>query len=142
VKPPPAVGMGLAIANGTDTWDPPRFASAMVRSGGNVVRLDDASDATSGIEMFAIPDFDPAFEVTARIPVLADYDFVVASGYSAAVPPLPHTIDLTLGSVQYNKCSLDINVAYLDAYPDPGDDNGFATGTFVFKANDLTLLFN
>lgn len=142
VKPPPATGLALAIANSTDTWDPPRFQTASVRTGGNVVRLDDASDATNGIEMFAIPDFDPQFEITARIPTLGDYDFVVASGYNAANPPLPHTIDLTYGSTQYNRCSLDINVAYLDAYPDPGDDNGFATGTFVFKANDLALVFN
>lgn len=142
VKPPPLKGLALAIINSVDTWDPPRFPSATINAGVSIQRLDDASDATGGIEQFAISEIKPTFEINARSVALADYDYVEARGYSAAKPPLPHTIDLTIGSVKYNKCSLDVNVAYLENHPDPQEDNGFASGTFLYKCNDLALLFN
>jgi len=142
VKPPPLKGLALAIVNATDTWDPPRFQSATINAGVSIQRLDDASDATNGIEQFAISEIKPTFEINARSVALADYDYVVARGYSTAVPPLPHTIDLTCGATQYNKWGLDVNVAYLENYPDPQEDNGFASGTYLYKCNDLALLFN
>jgi hypothetical protein len=143
VVPPAAVGTALVIVNSTDTWDPPRFGSATLTAGANVVRLDDAADATNGIEMFAIPEIKPTFEVVARAVDLATYDYVTARGYgTSATPPLPHTIDLTIGSVQYNRVDVDINVAYLEEYPDDGDDNGFASGTFKYRCNDLVLVFD
>ena len=142
VKPPPFKGLSLAIVNAVDTWDPPRFQSATINAGVSVQRLDDASDAANGIEQFAISEIKPTFEINARSVALTDYDYVEARGYSAAKPPLPHTIDLTIGSVQYNKCGLDVNVAYLESHPEPQEDNGFASGTYLYKCNDLALLFN
>lgn len=136
VKPPAAVNMGLAIVpNGGSSWTP-ATANVTVTPGQNVVRLDDVN-ATDGIEAFEIVTTEPRFTMSARKPDLSDYD-----PWARALSAVDHTIDMTLGSTQYNRVDLDVELAHLLSDPPPGNDQGFAAAELEYELLDLVLRFD
>lgn len=135
VTPPAAVNVGLAIDPGTPTWTP-RAANVSVTPGNRVVRLDDVN-SSDGIESFEIADRAPRFMFTPRKPDLSDYAVWSRSASRGA-----ETIDMTLGTSQYNRVDLDVETAYLLTHPGPGNDQGFASSELEYLLRDLVLRFD
>lgn len=136
VIPPAAVNMGLAIVpSGGGSWTP-RLASMSVTIGNEVQRLDDVNSA-DGIESFEITSRAPRVTMSVRKPDLSDYTL-----YARALSQVLHTIDATLGSVQYNRVDLDIDAAYLMTDGSFGADNGFAAVDLEYDAKDLIVRFD
>jgi len=134
VKSPAAVAMALTLNPGS-SWSPD-FASAEFDQGVDVVRLDDGN-AADAIDQFAIPKADPRFKLTARKAALATYD-----PYSLNASKTSHTIDYTLGAVQYNKIALDVNEAYLDADPNAVADDDFAAWELEYRVRQYAIVFS
>lgn len=136
VIPPAAVAMGLAIVpSGQSSWTP-RTAGFEVTTGHTLDRHDDVS-GTDGIEGYFIGDTKSRLTITARAKDLTTYN-----AWSYAKSRLVHTIDATLGSVQYNKVDLDVGLAYLVSPPQPTEDGNFAAYTLEYMLRDLVLRFD
>ena len=136
VMPPAAVGMALAIVpSGGSSWTPD-VAGMSVESGQEIVRLDDVN-AADGIEQFAIAAAAPRFTFTPRVVDLTTYP-----AYALAATRTVHTIDMTLGSVQYNRVKLDANLAYLVKDPGGAEDNGFAAWDVEYMLRDCAIIFD
>lgn len=134
--PPPAVNMALTILpSGGSSWTPD-VAGVEVTLGNEIVRLDDVS-AADGIEEFAISATASKITFTPRVVALTTYP-----AYALAVLRTVHTIDMTLGSAQYNRVKLDVNLAYLEKDPGGAEDNGFAAWDVSYILRDCTLLFD
>ena len=136
VIPPATVNMGLAIVpSGGGSWTP--HASSLVLTPGNsLARLDDVN-AADGIEMFAITRQAPRFSMTCRKPDLSDYTL-----YARALSQVLHTIDATLGSVQYNRVDIDIDAAYLMSDPRLTGDQGLAAVELEYELLDMIVRFD
>lgn len=132
--PQPGVSMGFAL-NAGSSWTP-RTEGLTVRTGHTVSRLDDINSA-DGIEEFALAHTAPTLEFTARAVALTSY-----SAWTLAAARTVHTVDLTLGSVQYNRVKLDCELAYLIADPVPVEVQGFAGYQLSYKLRDLQLTFD
>lgn len=136
VVPPPAVSMGLAIVpSGGASWTP-RAASFSVTTGHELPRLDDVN-SSQGIEGWFFSATNPRLTMTARVPTLSAY-----SAYTLAAARTVQTIDATLGSTQYNRVKLDINLAYLLNDPQPEDEQGFAAWALEYMLRDLQIEFD
>jgi hypothetical protein len=136
VIPPPAISMGLAIVpDGGSSWTP-RTAGLEITTGHDIVRLDDVSSA-DGIERFEIAATNPRLSFQSRAVALATY-----SPWTLAAAKTVQTIDATLGSVQYNRAKLDVELAYLVGDPTPADDQGFAAYDLEYQLRDLQLDFD
>jgi len=131
---PAAVNMGLSIDPGT-AWTP-AFATATLDVANEVIRLDDAN-AADAIEGFDLPTCKPTFKVQARAVALTTYN-----PYGARSAATSHTIDAVLGSVQYNKVSIDINDAVLANYPASENYQNLAAWGLTYNLNDLALVFS
>lgn len=135
VVPPPAVNMGLAVVpNGGASWTPRGTFS--VTTGHELPRLDDVSSA-QGIEGWFYSATNPRCTITARAVSLTEYP-----AYALAANRTVQTIDAVLGSTQYNRVRLDIELAYLDSDPAPTDDQGFAAQTLEYMLRDLQIEFD
>lgn len=136
VVPPTAVGMGLAIVpSGGSSWTP-RAASFSVTTGHELPRLDDVN-SSQGIEGWFFSATNPRLTMTARATAISTY-----SPYTLAAARTVQTIDATLGSTQYNRVKLDVNLAYLLNDPQPADDQGFAAWALEFMLRDLQIDFD
>lgn len=136
VVPPPAVSMGLAIVpDGGSSWTP-RAAGLEITTGHTVTRLDDVN-SSDGIEGFFLARTEPSISMQARAVDLSDYPV-----YARAADRTVQTIDLTLGSTQYNRVKLDVELAYLSGDPQPADEEGFAAWQLEYALRDLQLEFD
>jgi hypothetical protein len=135
VVPPPAVSMGLAVVPAAGSWTP-RTAGLEVTTGHAISRLDDVSSA-DGIEEFALARTEPTLGFQARAVDLSTY-----SPWTLAASRAVQTIDMTLGSTQYNRVKLDCDLAYLSSDPTPADDQGFAAYQLNYQLRDLQLTFD
>lgn len=136
VESPAAVGISLAVVpNGSSSWSP-EVGAIEVMSGGEFVRLDDVN-AADGVSGFYAPTLNPVVRIPARVEDLSTY-----GAYAHAASALDHTIDLTVGSTQYNRVDLDVNAAYLTNDPGHGEDQGFAAYDLEFECQDLALIFD
>ena len=136
VTPPPAVNMALAIVpSGGNSWSPD-VAGVTVESGHNIVRLDDVN-AADGVEQFAYDSIAPRFTFTPRVVNLTTYP-----AYALAAARTVHTIDMTLGSTQYNRVKLDAILAYLVKDPGGAEDNGFAAWDVEYMMRDCAIVFD
>ena len=136
VIPPAAVNMGLAIVpSGGASWTP-RLATMSVTCGNVIERLDDINSA-DGIEQFAIVRREPRITMTVRKPDLTDYTL-----YARALSQVLHTVDMTLGSTQYNRVDLDVDAAYLMTDGGFGADNGHAGIDLEYEALDMIVRFD
>lgn len=134
--PPPAVSMGLAVVpSGGSSWTP-RSAGMEITTGHTVSRLDDVN-SSDGIEGFFLARTEPTLSFQARAVDLADYPV-----YARSADKLVHTIDATLGSTQYNRVKLDVELAYLSGDPSPADEEGFAAWQLEYQLRDLQLTFD
>ena len=136
VVPPAAVGMALAIVPSAGASWTPDVAGLSVSNGTDPVRLDDVS-AANGIEQFAVPAAAPTLSFTPRVVDLSTYP-----AYALAAARTVHTIDMTLGSVQYNRVKLDVNLAYLVKDPGGAEDNGFAAWNVEYMLRDCAIVFD
>lgn len=136
VVPPAAKNVGLAIVpSGGSSWTP-RTGSYTITPGNTIERLDDAN-STDGIEQFAITRQAPRFNMTCRKPDLSDYTL-----YAQALAQTTHTIDMTVGSTQYNRVDLDIEDAYLMSDPAHSVDQGLAAAALEYELLDLVVRFD
>lgn len=136
VVPPAAVSMGLAIVpNGGSSWTP-RAAGLEITTGHNLVRLDDVN-SSDGVEGFFLANTQPTLTMQARTVDLSDYP-----AYARAADRTVQTVDLTLGSAQYNRVKLDCELAYLSSDPQPADEEGFAAWQLEYQLRDLQLTFD
>lgn len=134
VSSPAAVGVGLSIDPGTP-WSP-NFVSATLDLG-NQTEIAEDGNATTGIEGWDIVRRDPRFTVTARKAALSAYN-----PYTLAAAKTSHTIDLAVGSTQYERFDLDVNAARLAEDPGPVDDNGRAAWELVYRLQDCAIVFD
>lgn len=136
---PAARSMGLAVVpNGSASWTP-AAAQMEVTPGHEADRFDDVN-AADGVEGFFIGQTVPTFGFTPRTEDLTDYDIYA---HRKTDPPTDHTIDMTLGSSQYNRVKLDVNEAYLRGYPQGGEDGRFAAWDSVeYFCRDMALIFD
>lgn len=132
--PPVAKGVGLTIVGGT-TWTPD-FDDLEFNVGNEVQRIDDAngSDALQGFEIVGRTT---TVSLHAGTEVVATFD-----PHGNARSAQLHTIDLTLGSTQYNRAKLDVDVAYLEDEPDDSDYNGTTGWQMVFRAHTAAVVFD
>jgi len=136
VVPPAAIGAGLALVpSGGSSWTP-RVASFTVESGCEIERLDDVNSA-DGIEGFFIASMAPRMTMAARAADLATYP-----AYALAAARTVHTVDATLGSTQYNRVKLDVNLAYLENDPGQAADGTHAAWDLSYMLRDLQLDFD
>lgn len=136
VVPPPAVSMGLAVVpSGGSSWTP-RTAALEITTGHEIGRLDDVNSA-DGIERFEISRTDPRLSFQARAVDLSDYP-----AYARSADRLVQTIDATLGSTQYNRVQLDVDLAYLANDPSPASEEGFAAWQLEYRLRDLQIEFD
>lgn len=131
---PPQVNMGLAIDPGTP-WSP-NFAEASLDLANDVVQLDDGN-AADGLEGFAISGRQPRFNVQPRVVALTTYD-----PYTLRANRTVQTIDATLGSVQYNRVSIDVNEARLATFPAGENYQDLAAWRLEYALRDLALIFD
>jgi len=137
VESPALIGLGLALVpSGGSSWTP-RFAEAELDLGNEIVRLDDANTATTGIEQFAIADRRPRLRLMARTTDLTTYP-----AYALRAARTLHTIDATVGSTQYNRIKIDVNDARPMGRVGHGEDNGFARWELEYLLRDLALIFD
>lgn len=136
VVPPPAVAMGLAVVpSGGSSWTP-RTAAFSVTTGHDIPRLDDVNSA-QGIEGWFLAATNPRLTMTARATALTTY-----SPYTLAAARTVQEIDATLGTVQYNRVRLDVDLAYLLNDPGPADEQGFAAWDLEYMLRDLQIEFD
>lgn len=136
VVPPAVVGIGLAIVpSGGSSWSP-EVGDWEIMTNPDIQRLDDVN-AADGIGGFYIAGFSPQVRLPVRKAALSDYPFVTLVDDATL-----HTIDATVGGTQYNRYDVDINAAYIENYPAPGDAQGFAQSEFMYELQDLALVFD
>lgn len=136
VVPPAAVAIGLAIVpDSLSSWTP-NTADMEITSGHEVDRFDDPN-AADGIEGFFIGKTDPRFTFTPRTEDLTDY-----TAYAHAASQLVHTIDFTIGAVQYNQVGFNANLMYLMNDPPPDEDGNFAAWQAEYQLRDGAILFD
>lgn len=131
VLPPPAVSMGLAISSWT-----PDVVTGEFNQASQISRLD-SGNAAEGVGEFAIAHMqETAFNLTARSVPLATYD-----PYTVRKNSTPQTVDLTLGSAQYNRVKLDVNDARLRTIEHP-EDQGFTAWDLSYFLLDFAVIFD
>lgn len=136
VTPPAGIAMGLAVVpSGGSSWTP-RVAQFVVSAGNEIQRFDDVNSA-DGVEGFFIARQTPTLTMAPRTVALTDYP-----AYALAAARTVQTIDATLGSTQYNRVKLDVNLAYLDSDPGQPQDGQFAGWDLSFMLRDLELTFD
>lgn len=140
VRPPAMVGAGLAIVpNGGASWSP-ESPSFEIDLGNEIVRLDTVNNQPlnpGGLAGFFVASRAPMLRLQARGTELSTYD-----PYLRAKTAVDHTVDATLGSVQYNRLDVDIEDARLVNDPGHEDDNSFGSWSLEYELQDLVLRFD
>jgi hypothetical protein len=133
--PPPMVGLALTVGG----WTPTRVSGEFT-TGATIVRRDSAQ-AADGVTAFSISRFDPHFRLTAETDALA-----TANPYDDAKPaaggvPTNRTIDLTLGSAQYQRAKLDVDNATVESISHQ-DLDGFAGWEILYRVTAASIVFD
>jgi hypothetical protein len=129
--PPPAVSMALAVG----AWTP-AFHRAAFELGADLQLLESGNPA-SGIDQFAIGEFNPRFELGARMVVPGTYDPIadIAAGTARA-------ITATLGSATGNRMQLNVTNADIRPPIQNENQNGFAAWGLTYDLADFQLDFD